>query len=200
MWNNLTQLTSSPIAVIDLSLAKSHLYVDSSDYDDYITMLCVNAQAFVEGKNGIGVPLLTQQWQVNFPSFYSPNGLVLPLNPVQSVDQIQYISAANVLTTLPTTIYDYDVSRDPCAIFRAYNQSFPTVLPVQKAVQVQFTCGFGDDPTDCPGDIRQAILCLIEHWWTNRTTVAGLDSRVNPVEVPFTTQMILDKYRAIAVA
>lgn len=199
-FNNLTQLTTNTTPILSTDDAKTHCRIWTSDDDDYVTSLVGAAQAFVEGPNGIGVPLLTQQWSVTYDRLYFDTGMVIPMWPVKSIDSIQYIDMNNNTQTLNPVLYDYNLASRPVFVTRYYNQAFPATLPVQKSVTITFTCGFGDAPSQVPQGIVHAVRLLVSYWYESRSAVVGTDARVTPLDPPFAVQDLLDQYRVVAFA
>lgn len=199
-FQNLTQLVTNATPIISTDNAKSHCRIWTGDDDDYVASLVASAQAFVEGPNGIGVPLLTQQWSITYDKLYFDTGMVIPMWPVQSIDEIQYIDMDNNPQILSPVLYDYNLASRPVYITRYYNQAFPATLPVQKSVTIKFTCGFGDTPAQVPQGIIHAIRLLVGYWYESRSAVVGTDARVTPLDPPYAVEALLDRWRVAAFA
>lgn len=192
MWNRLNRVTAPPSDPVTLQEAKDHLRVDSTDEDTLIQNAITAATAYIDGPYGIGRALVEQQWDLHLDCF--PWGrIVLPLNPVQSVDEITYTDTAGNTQTLASSAYIASVTREPATIEPAYNRNWPSTRLVADAVKVRFTAGYAD----VPRDLKAAILWLTAHMYENRSPVSVGD---NVSSMPFAVQSILDRYRAGAVA
>jgi hypothetical protein len=203
---------------VDLVAAKRHLYIYHNEFDDHIQLLIDAATAFVEGPFGIGVALSTQKWRLSLDSFYARNlingfgpsygygaayldigavysAITIPLGPVTSVDQVAYVDATGTLNIIPSNQYFVNKEVSPALIAPLYGGMWPITINYPGAVKIDFTAGY----TTCPPDIRAAILLLLGHWFENREAVKAGD-RAAALEVPFTVDAILNKYRVGGVA
>lgn len=207
-WLRLTQLeaTAAPVA---LDLARKHLRVYHTDEDTCIQTLVDAAVAFIEGPNGIGLALSPQKWRLSLDSFYTRYGgvgygngygysyigglngaIAIPLGPVTSVESISYADDTGATHTLPPTSYVVDVETSPSRVTPPYGGMWPITIAFPGAVKIDFTAGFAK----APADIVAAILLLVGHWFENREAVKA-GERAAAIEVPFTVDAILDKYR-----
>lgn len=69
-------------------------------------------------------------------------------------------------------------------------QNWPLIVsPVRTVggIQVNFTAGYGTDPTDTPAPIRQAVKMIAQHLYENRESQ----------EIPNGAAMILSRYRVL---
>ncbi len=62
------------------------------------------------------------------------------------------------------------------------------------AFEIAFTAGYGDEPTDVPAPIRQALTLLVAHWFERREPVV---LGVGAQEVPTTVAGLLLPYRRV---
>ncbi|MDZ7809198.1 MAG: phage head-tail connector protein [Arhodomonas sp.] len=157
MTHAINQTTAPAIEPVTLDQAKTHLRVDGTDQDTEITSLIAMARQRVEQETERA--LITQEWELTLD--YWPGVIEVPLPPLQSVQSIQYLDTAGTLQTLDASLYRVDTARQPGRITPAYGQSWPSVRDVTGTITVAFTAGYGDDATDVPGPIRQAMLLLI---------------------------------------
>lgn len=164
-----TQLVTAPAPEPFSTVeAKTHLRVDHSTEDTYIESLIIAARVHVEGCTNRA--LITQTWKAFYDKW--PCHFLLPYAPLQSVTHVKYTDVAGTQTTLATTEYEVDTVREPGLIRLAYGKSWPSVmLKYTNPIEIQFVCGYGDDSTDIPMPIRQAMLLLIGHWYDNRDAV-----------------------------
>jgi uncharacterized phiE125 gp8 family phage protein len=203
MWNRLHRVTAPAGRPVTLSEAKMHLRVDGTAEDTLIERAVDAATAYIDGPRGIGHALVDQQWDLRLDCF--PWGrIVLPLNPVRTVDEITYTDTAGTTQTLDASRYIVSAERDPATIEPAYNENWPSTRLVADAVKVRFTVGYEPDtnssPTDyganVPNDLKAAVLWLTAHIYENRMPT----STNNAEALPFAVENILARYRAGAVA
>lgn len=181
-----TAAESDPIAVAD---AKSHLRVDGTDEDAYISSLIGAATAYVGAQGILGKALTTQTWkQVE----ESPSGAVnLLLHPVQSLSAVKYYDTDNALQT--DTLGNYRlISGDAWAYVEpTEGNDWPTTFDRPDAVQIEFVAGYDDAGVSLPENVRHAMLLLIAHWYENREDVAF----GQPVPIPHGVEALLSMTR-----
>ncbi|AGB71026.1 head-tail connector protein [Rhizobium tropici] len=212
-WSRLTRLQAPETSPIDLDTAKQHLRIFHDDEDQHIQLLVDAVVAFVEGPDGIGLALTPQKWRLSLDSFYSRNlingfspaygygaayldvgaiysAISIPLGPTTSVEQVLYTDDAGATHVVSPADYIVDVESSPARISPVYGGMWPITINYPGAVKVDFTAGF----SETPADLKAALLLLLGHWFENRDTVVA-GERAAAVEVPFTVDAILNKYR-----
>ena len=148
--------------------AKSHMNVDFSTDDTYITGLCTAARQYVEQVTNRAI--ITQDWYGYLQRFPSVPYIVLPYGTLQSVTAITYKNAAGTTETLANTEYIVDTVRNRVVL--EYGKSWPTFEPYpSNAVTVDWKCGYGAAGTNVPGPILHAIKMLIADMYEARETV-----------------------------
>ena len=75
---------------------------------------------------------------------------------------------------------------------RAVLQLLPARL--LNAYEIAFTAGYGDEASDVPAPIRQALKLLVAHWFEHREPVVLGEA---PQEVPATIASLLSPYRRV---
>ncbi len=116
------------------------------------------------------------QTQRMYMDRFPPHQIELPFPPMQSIVSIKYIDSAGVLTTWPNTSYKVSppesvAQKDNakrCRIRRAFGVNWPDPRQEMDAVQIEFTCGYGDDGTDVPEPIRQGIKMVAAEMYLQR--------------------------------
>ena len=177
--------TVEPSAPLTLSEAKSHLRVPHDADDAYITSLITRAADYIEGYHSSALALNAQTWEMHLDGF--PSVITIPIWPVQSVSSITYRDDEGNEQTL--TEFDADAKGNPATITPNPGASFPQTDGKFNSVTVTFVAGF----TRVPGDLLQAMLLLIGHWYENREAV-NVGNIVN--EYPLAFEAILNKYAA----
>lgn len=111
--------------------------------------------------------------------------IILPRPPLVSVESIKYL-AGGVLTTWNASNYTVDATGMPGRVVLKPDASWPAADCDAKAVQINFTAGYG---VDVPKRIRQAVRWLVGHVYENReATSAG----VKVEELPFGVRSIVE--------
>lgn len=194
----LNLITAPTVEPITLARAKKHLKIDISDDDDYITDLITVARQSVE--QHCRRTLYKQRWKYTLQKFC--NYIELPMAPCLSVISVKYYDSNNVEQTLASTVYRVfggnGYPTDGAAITLDYNQSWPTVLNVDAAVNIEFWSGYtngiinpivdfsaasveGDTLKLIPSPIKQAMLLWLGSMYANREDViVGTISSILP--------------------
>lgn len=140
MTGTLTQIVAPATGLVTLSDAKAHLRVTSSAEDGLITNLIAAASAYLDAKDGVlGEALITQTWRYTMAA--PPVGnLVLPVGPVQSIAQIQYVDTDGATQTVGAA--DYRLAGDMLELVSG--ASWPATDARTAAFWVDFVAGYGD--------------------------------------------------------
>lgn len=147
-----------------------------SDYGDAVT-------SYLDGGDGVlGRGLITQTWTLIRNTF--ANNMSIPLPPLQTVDEIRFLDTAGVQQILDPTIYRvvYAGARNRRALVTlAENQSYPAIDHVLGAIEIDFTCGYGDSWNDIPANTRQLALMLLASLFERRDAeIVGTIVAINP--------------------
>lgn len=156
-------------AFITLDEAKDQLNIDHTNDDALIDRLIGVVTQRLDGRNGtLNRALLTQTWKWTIDGFSAL--AEMPLPPLQSVSSVKYLDSDGVEQTLAADQYQVlGVNGwDKASIVEAYSASWPSHRSVSEAVNVTFVCGFGDDISDVPEDIRHAAMILLATFYENR--------------------------------
>jgi len=156
---------------VTLAMAKTYLRVDGSSDDDLITLYIQAATdaaqkytrryfittTLVLRKDGISCvddyPLDSGFFVGHYPSIISGNLSVnLPYPPIQRINSIKTYNTANTSATFSTDAYELDTEYGRIYLNNGY--SWPTDLRTFQAFEIDFDCGYGDDPEDVPSAIR----------------------------------------------
>lgn len=154
------------------SEVKNYLKVDDATDDALIAAMLKAARQAVEARQNISTLTKTiVQKLERFPSSYKvatdyENVIKLLVYPVVSVSSITYLDENGALQTLTQNLYEVDTYRG--IIGEAVDQDFPDTYLSLNDVTITYTAGFGTAATDCPSDIRIAVLKLIANMYDNR--------------------------------
>lgn len=162
-----TAPATEPITLAD---AKLHLRVTGSDEDTLITNLIVAARQWCE--NFQRRTYVTQTLKLYLDCFPFRTQIWLPRPPLQTVTSVVYTDTEGSDTTFATTHYNVDDKAEPGRIVLAYNDVWPTAtLQTANGVTITYVAGYGDEASDVPQTVKQAMLLMIGHWYENRETV-----------------------------
>jgi hypothetical protein len=206
--------TSKPAAEpVLIALAHSQLNLDTGFVQDdtYITGLIVAAREHVENLTNRAIYNRTMElWLDFFPfpdysgtinlndrhcpygSFWHKIAIRLPKPSAVSVQSVTYTDLNGTTQTIDPSLYYLDPNSEPArivpkpGIYWPYSQSY---LP--GSVCVSYTAGtYGDGVTvdNCPMTIKQAMLLLVSHWYTNREAA----SAAPPKEIDIGVKALLD--------
>ena len=180
-----TPATSNPITLTE---AKTHLKVDTTADDTFITNLIKSATSSAqEYTNRFFIQTTIQQvgdkWEDISNLFKSP---------VASVTVIKYVDPSGSLQTLSTDVYFVDDVNKPARIGLKPNQSFPEIIDRLNAVQVNYVSGLAAGADEVDEGIRQALLLTIGNWYQNRQAVV---TGTIATELPMNAKFLLDQYK-----
>ena len=179
--------TAASTYPISLTEAKSHLRVDTSADDTYITSLIKAAtQLSEEYTNRFFINTVLKQFASSFKEIES-----LFKSKVSAVAHVKYYDSDNTLQTLSPNIYIKQLEYEPAQIQLKDNQSFPEIAKRNDAVEVEYTVGYGT-ASDVPEIIKQAILLTIANFYENRNSV--VIGRI-ATELPQNVKWLLDTYK-----
>ncbi len=186
-------LTGPLVEPVSLSDVKSHVRIDHVDDDDYLSHLIAAARRYVEEYLGLALIKRTYGWQLSrWPARKSNSparSLDVPIGPLMGVDNIYlYDEAGN------PTIWNNDnyyVAKSLDQIFRKETTSWPQPLRFPEGIEIHYQAGFGENPSDIPSVIRQAITQLVSHFYESRLPVT--DAALKPI--PFGVTELLSPYR-----
>lgn len=179
---------------VTLAEAKAHLRVDIDDDDALIDALITTARLHLESNSRPQVAMMTQTWR--FISDHVPAGDTLELRPypLQAVSAIKTVDTAGADATMSAAGYLVDASSEPGRVRLKSTASWPSgTLRELNGFEVTFTAGYGDDGSDVPEQLRQALLFLVGHWYENREVY--LTTNAVASEIPFTVRALWQPWR-----
>ena len=176
-------ITEPAVEPVTLEQVKNHSRITHIEDDSWLLMAMVVARQYVE--KTCELSLITQTRRTTFDGFRKP-WLTLAYGPTISISEIKYYDQTNTLQTL--TNYQAALESNPCLIVPAAGQPWPQTMPNKiDAVKVTYVAGYGD-PENVPAALKQAILLLVDHWYSNRSAIEmgspgpipyGVDSLIN---------------------
>ena len=159
-------LTSSEELAISLTITKQHLglNLDSTDQDDYLTLLIRSAMSFFE--NYTGRILINTEFQTYFT--YINQVYELKRSKLQSLSFFQYADEDSVWVDFDTSYYYLTYEQDYSRIILDLNQTFPTKLDRFQTVSVGFVAGYGDTDSSIPAIVKLGLLQHVGNLYSNR--------------------------------
>ena len=180
-------ITPASTYPVSLTEAKSHLKVDTTADDTYITSIIKAAtQLSEEYTNRFFIDTVIDQTCSDFAQLQT-----LFKSKVSAVAHVKYYDSDNSLQTLSATIYDTQLQYEPSQIQLADDKSFPEITKRNDAVVARYTVGYGT-ASDVPEIIKQAILLTIGNFYQNRNSV--VIGRI-ATELPMNVKWLLDTYK-----
>jgi uncharacterized phiE125 gp8 family phage protein len=181
-------ITPASAYPVSLTEAKSHLKVDTTADDTYITSIIKAAtQLSEEYTNRFFIDTVIEQYASSFADLQT-----LFKSKVSAVAYVKYYDSDNSLQTLSATVYNTQLNYEPSQIQLADNQSFPKITSRNDAVLARYTVGYGSSASDVPEIIKQAILLTIGNFYQNRNSVVV--GRI-ATELPLNVKWLLDTYK-----
>lgn len=158
---DLTRTIAPAQALLTLAASKTHMRVETPDYDERITALIDGVSDFLEGYDGyMGRALVNQTWALRLDAFPSGDCIDLPLPDLVSA-VVTYLDANGATQTLSASAYhvlDGRVSR----LMLKDGQSWPSTATHPRAVTVTFVCGFGATNASVPKAIIAAAQRMVQ--------------------------------------
>lgn len=118
--------------------------------------------------------------------------IFLPNPPLQSIDSVTYYDSFGVQQTLDSSTYIVDNVSEPARLVPAPNTTWPSTQTRANAIEVLFTCGYGNAAA-VPSGIKRWMLMRIGAMYENREEVV-VDTRITSVDLPFVDRL-LDRFR-----
>lgn len=138
---------------------------DETDRDALIDNYVASARGWVEAYTKCR--LLTQTVRLSLDGFgcgYA-DAVPLPIAPIQSVEQVQYLDGNGAWQTMAEADYRLIGSQSPNELRPAYGQTWPVPRIDVDVVRIDLIVGYGDAATDVPAPIQQAIRMLVQAWF-----------------------------------
>lgn len=149
-----------PAAQEPLSLGevKADRRIDDADSDALLSQKIAAARAECEAVTRL--TLMTQTLRITLDGFPA-NAIALPVWPVQSISQIQYVDTAGASQVLDAADYQLVSSRKPRLVVPAFGKTWPVTRAWYDAVMIDVVAGFGTASSDLPQDLVAALHALV---------------------------------------
>ena len=188
----ITKPTSEPVTVEE---TKQHCRIDINDDDALLAGYIISARRWIETQVG---PLLSQTWDYTidrcWPMVGNYYGIRLPFSPVSSVTSVSYVDTDGATQTLSGSLYTTQLDIPVPTIWRAYNQSWPSIRDVPAAITVRFVCGY-TSMREVPDPLRMAVMLLTGHLYEHRedVIVPTLPTQI-PSQLPMGVEALISPY------
>ncbi len=162
-------LTAPPaLEPVSLAEAKAHLRIAHADEDDTLTKLIVAARRQAEVQTGLA--LISQGWSHFRDDWPEDGSIELPLWPVISLGDIKVYGEDDIAATIDAAHYYLDRLSRPARLLLRGSRVWARPGRIGNSIEIALTAGFGTAAADVPGQLRQAILQLVAHWYEHRGT------------------------------
>lgn len=124
------------------------------------------------------------------PSQFEATSVLISKAPFLTVSAVKTVDEDGTETTWSSS--NWFASREAAfgRLVKRQGQVWPLITPPVRSVggiRIEFTAGYGTDPTDVPAPIRQAVKMIAQHLYENREAQ----------EIPNAAAMILSRYKVI---
>jgi uncharacterized phiE125 gp8 family phage protein len=185
-------MTSGPsLEPVTVSEAKAHLRLDSSDEDLLIASLILTSRLHIEA--ALGLALISQAWTITLDCWPEGDAVMLPLRPVQTIEEVRVRDAAGVASVVSPESYALDGAGVPARLLR---RGLLWPMPQQRlgGIEIDVVAGFGDAAAGVPEPIRHAVLQLVAHWYEHRDPI---EIGAAGTAIPRAVSELLAPYRAV---
>ncbi len=176
--------TGPAIEPVSLAEAKAHLRMDGTDEDGLINSLITAARLMVEAHTARA--LITQAWLLHLDNTYldSPSGFYeLPLQPAKEITGVKVFAKDGAETPLSAEDYITEMRGETMRV---------KLHRTAHRAEVAFVVGYGDEASNVPAPLTQAILQLTANWFENRGNASLMGSAM-----PKAVSVLLAPYRSV---
>lgn len=193
--NGVQVVTAAALPAVTLAEAKTHLAVDTDDFDTMIELFVAAATDHAESFMGRALVARTLDYFAD--AFPSDGGAIrLPFPPLIDVTGVFYTDVDDVEQEF--TSFEVDNASEPARLFLTSPNSWPTPRSSANAVRVRYRAGYSTvsgsppalDSTILP-DIKAAILLLTGTLFEFRETVTALSASM----VPWSAEQLMRRHR-----
>jgi uncharacterized phiE125 gp8 family phage protein len=153
------------IEPVALAYAKTFLRVDGSNDDALISDMIISARLRVETMSGHA--LITRRMRASFAA-NSKTAINLPSQPVAVVHDVRVIGLGGAAVTVPANRYVVNTRCQPTEIVLKIQTHWHEFTQNLEAIEVEYSAGYGADPSDVPIPFKQAILLLLAQSYEHR--------------------------------
>lgn len=157
--------TELPVSLADL---KDACRLDSTGTADdaFLSARCFTAAAILERESNRS--FLRKQFDLTLDGAPCERYIKVPVSPLVSVQSIVGIDVDGAETTLSTSAYTVDVSREPGRILLNSGYSWPSGLRSYASMRVRLTAGYSTSESGIDDPLRTAIGQFVAHFYEHR--------------------------------
>ncbi|WP_417721211.1 head-tail connector protein [Salipiger sp.] len=187
----LIEETVVPSGALPMATMKRHLRMgsgfDEDDVQDEMLQSFLRAaMAAIEARTGKALLSRNFVWTVH--DWRDPEGVALPIAPVESLTQLSVVDRFGAAETVEPNRYRLEA--DPHAPrLRPQGASLPTI-PTGGAAELRFVAGYSGSFDGLPADLAQAVLLLAAHYYEYRHETA-----LGQGCMPFGVTSLVARYR-----
>jgi uncharacterized phiE125 gp8 family phage protein len=160
-------LNAPAVEPVTLEDAKQFLRVEHDDDDDVIAALIAGARIHIEAQTRRA--LITQSWRLVRDAWPADGRIAVRPSPLQSLDVVRLYDDDGEAAVLDLQGFIADTA-NAALVFAPWSPAQPGRAAA--GIELDVTCGYGDDPDDVPEPLRQAIRMIVAHWYDNRGLAA----------------------------
>ncbi len=189
---SLKLITPPAIEPVNPEEAKIRLRIDGTDDDSFLSMLISTARQSAE--KFCRRVFINQTWDLTLNSNEVSDPLEVLKPPLQSITSITYIDTAGVTQAFSSSNYWVDTNSEPGRILLKPGGSWPSGMRDYASFIIRYIAGYGANPDDVPGAIREAMLRMVTTLYERREDVI-----VGTIvaEVPMDAQALLMPYKVM---
>ena len=157
--------TNAPLTAAN-ALAHDRLSDDADEValvDGFVASATAKAAAYLRRQ------LITQTWRLELAQL--PDVLQVPLAPVQSVADFTYLDTNGARQTLAADQYRLTQNSGAWYLRPAYETSWPDHRCDFGSIEIDLIVGYGDNASDVPADIVQAIRFMVANFMDHRASL-----------------------------
>lgn len=124
------------------------------------------------------------------PSLLESGSFLIRKAPFLAVSAVKTVDENGTETTWTSSNYFATPEAGFGRVAKREGQTWPLIVsPVRSVggIRIEFTAGYGTDPTNVPAPIRQAVKMIAQHLYENREAQ----------EIPNAAAMILSRYKVL---
>lgn len=167
-------VTAPAFEPVTVATLKDHLRIVTSDEDTMLAQYLAAARIRVGDMTNRS--LCTETRETTLGDF--PSGIVLVFGtaPLASVTSVKYLDEDLVEQTWSSAEYHVDATSERGSITLKANYDWPDVGDAPNAVRIRYVAGQAQ--ADIPATLKQAVLFLAAHWYTNREPVGNVGNAI----------------------
>ncbi len=189
----LVEQTSTPAASLPVADFRDHLrlgtgFADEGAEDSLLETFLRASIAAVEAWTG--KVLLERDFSWSLAHWRDGRAQTLPVAPVSEIREVRVIDCLDWEVIVDSSKYrlQQDTHRP---VVMARSSRLPTIPP-QGSVRIEFTAGFGENWSDVPADLGQAVMLLAAYYYEYRH-----EMRVGGAVMPYGVSSLVDRWRNV---